>query len=117
MQKILVVDDEPLGRKNLCLLLEDENYDARQAASGKEAMEMLTNEWFDLVITDFVMPHGHGLQLVDVVHTLYPELPVVLLTGYLSVITGNKIMSGKGVVLEKPFNLDELLSTVRGLLG
>jgi two-component system nitrogen regulation response regulator NtrX len=115
-QKILVVDDEPSSRKSLCLLLEEEGYDARQAASGEEAMEMLADEPFNLVITDFVMPHGHGLQLVDVLHTLYPKLPVVLLTGYLSASTGDKIMSGKAEIVEKPFNVDEMLSTVRRLL-
>ncbi len=116
-EKILVVDDEPLGRKSLCLLHAQEGYDARQAASGEEAMEMLADEPFNLVITDFVMPHGHGLQLVDVLHTLYPKLPAVLLTGYLDVSTGNKIISGKAEVLHKPFKFDEMLSTVRRLLA
>ena len=115
-QKILVVDDEPLGRRNLHTLLNAEGYDVREAASGEEAMEMLPDERFDLVITDFVMPHGHGLQLVDVLHTLYPRLPVVLLTAYLSVSAGSKIVSGKAEVLQKPFQFDELLSTVRRLL-
>jgi CheY-like chemotaxis protein len=115
-EKILVVDDEDLSRKNLCLFLRGEGYDVRDAASAPEALQILTEEPFNLIITDFIMPHVDGIRLVDLVHDKWPTLPVLLTTAYFAVRAGNTILGGKAEVLSKPLNLNELLSTVRRLV-
>jgi CheY-like chemotaxis protein len=115
-EKILVVDDEDVSRKNLCLFLRNEGYEVRDAASGPEALQILTEEPFNLVITDFIMPHIDGIRLMDLVHAKWPTLPVLLATAYLSVHAGNTFSVGKAEVISKPLNLDELITIVRRLV-
>jgi CheY-like chemotaxis protein len=114
-KRILVVDDEDLSRKSLCVFLRDEGYDVRDAASGPEALLILTEESFDLIVTDFIMPNVDGIRLVDLIHEKWPALPVLLATAYFSVRPGNTVLAGKAEVISKPFDLNELLSTVRRL--
>ena len=109
-QKILVVEDEILSRNNLCKFLTGEGYIIRDAANGAEALEKITSESFDLVITDFVMPHVDGLRLIELVRGKWPQLPVILITGYLSAHAGDMILEGRAArIMTKPINLDDLL--------
>jgi CheY-like chemotaxis protein len=114
--KILVVDDEDLTRTNLSLFLRDEGYKVRDAACGAEALSALAGEAFDLVITDFIMPHVDGIRLTDLIHAKWPTVPVVLVTAYLSARGGNTILGGKAQVISKPIDLQELLGTVKRIL-
>jgi CheY-like chemotaxis protein len=115
-ERILVVDDEDLSRNNLCLFLRGEGYEVRDAATGPEALEILNRERFNLVFTDFIMPHVDGIWLVDLIHAQWPTIPVVLVTAYLSTGTGDMILAGKTEVISKPIDLSELLTTTRRLL-
>jgi DNA-binding NtrC family response regulator len=116
-QKILVVEDEFLSRDNLCKFLRGEGYIIREASNGAEALEKIAAESFDLVVTDFVMPHIDGLRLVELVHDKWPQLPVILVTGYLSANAGHIILEGRAAeIITKPINLDELLKTVKRVL-
>lgn len=114
--RILVVDDDDLSRKTLCLFLRHEGYEVRDAACGAEALSALAGEAFDLVITDFIMPHVDGIRLADLIHANWPTVPVVLVTAYLSARGGNTILGGKAKVISKPVDLQELLGTVKRIL-
>jgi DNA-binding NtrC family response regulator len=117
-QKILVVEDEFLSRDNLCKFLGDEGYIIREASNGAEALEKIAAESFDLVITDFVMPHIDGLRLVELVHDKWPQLPVILITGYLSANAGHIILEGRAAeIITKPIKLNELLKAVKRVLS
>jgi CheY-like chemotaxis protein len=94
-QKILVVEDEFLSRDSIVKFLSMAGYIVREASNGAEALEKLTAERFDIVVTDFVMPHIDGLRLIELVHSKWPELPVILVTGYLSANTGHIILEGR----------------------
>ena len=116
-QKILVVEDEFLSRNNLCKFLGSEGYIIRDAANGAEALEKITSESFDLVITDFVMPHVDGLRLIELVRGKWPQLPVILITGYLSAHAGEMILNGRAAqIMTKPIDLDDLLTAVKRTL-
>ena len=116
-QKILVVEDEFLSRDNLCKFLGGAGYIVREASTGAEALEKIAAERFDLVVTDFVMPHIDGLRLVELLHDKWPQLPVILITGYLSASAGHIFLEGKAAeIITKPIKLDELSKTVKRVL-
>ena len=71
---------------------------------------------FDLVITDFMMPKLNGIKFVEHLHSLQPRMPIIFMTGFLSVISGKTILDDVAEVLAKPFELDVLRSTVHRLL-
>jgi CheY-like chemotaxis protein len=117
VEKILVVEDEYLSRDVLSKYLSGKGYEVRQATNGAEALEILAGETFDLVITDFVMPHVDGLRLVELIHARWTQLPVILMTGYLSARAGNTILEGAvAEVITKPIALSELLKTIKRIL-
>ena len=113
-QKILVVEDEFLSRDNICKFLGGAGYIIREASNGAEALEKIAAERFDLVVTDFVMPHINGLRLAELIRDNWPQLPVILFTGYLSANAGHMILEGRAAeIITKPIKLDELSKTVK----
>ncbi|SFF35624.1 two-component system, response regulator YesN [Paenibacillus algorifonticola] len=85
MYKVLIVDDEPEIRLGLRLKVDWEELGLRiagEAANGTEALEQLEREVFDVVITDMNMPVMDGLSFLDNCRKLYPEIRLIILTGY-----------------------------------
>ena len=114
MAKILIVDDEARIRMLLQSLLKANGYEASTAKDGDEALALLKKEEFDLVITDLRMVPMDGMMLFREIKTLYPSMPVILLTAYASVETAIEAMKGGAFdYLTKPFKVDEMLATVR----
>ena len=66
--RILVVDDEPHIRSMVGITLERHGYDVQMAASGREGLEILEHNSFDLVLTDIVMQDGNGIAVLDRIH-------------------------------------------------
>ena len=80
---VLVVDDDPLVLANTAAMLEDLGHTALQAASGAEALGMLRGAHaVDVVLTDQVMPKMTGAQLIAAVKTEWPQLPLIIATGF-----------------------------------
>ncbi|MEO9130440.1 MAG: PAS domain S-box protein [Sphingomonas sp.] len=80
---VLVVDDDVLVLMNTAALLEDLGHRVLEANSGAEALDIFQNEPdIDLVITDQAMPSMTGIQLIDRIRTVRPDMPIVLATGY-----------------------------------
>ena len=113
---VLVVEDDRLNRNLVCKVLRNEGHQVFEASDGAEALELLYEQRFDLVITDFMMPKLNGLKLVEQLHSLQPRLPIIFITGYLSAISGSAILDNVAEVIPKPFELDVLRSTVQRLL-
>jgi len=113
---VLVVEDDRLNRKLICKVLRNEGHQVFEASDGAEALELLYEQRFDLVITDFMMPKLNGLKLVEQLHALQPRLPIIFITGYLSAISGRAILDNVAEVIPKPFELDVLRSSVQRLL-
>jgi CheY-like chemotaxis protein len=113
---ILVVEDDLLNRDLICKVLRKEGHQVVEACDGAIALEILQVLAFDLVITDFMMPKLNGIEFVEHLHSLQPRIPIIFITGFLSVISGKTILDDVAEVLAKPFELDVLRSTVHRLL-
>lgn len=117
MIKILLVDDEPSILSVLTTLLRKQDYDVKPLSEGAEAVEVVKDEKFDLVLTDIRMSPVDGLQVLKAMQEVQPQTPVILLTGFGSVKTAVDAMKGGAFdYVTKPFKVDELLMTVKRAL-
>jgi CheY-like chemotaxis protein len=115
-QNILVVEDDRLNRELLSKVLRQEGYQVLEACDGDIALKILQVLPCDLVITDFLMPMLNGIEFVDQLRSLQPQMPVIFITGYLSAIADKKIVDEVAEILAKPFEPNVLRSSVRRLL-
>jgi ATP-dependent Lon protease len=116
-QNILIVDDEEIARTNMEFVLQKDGYACTSAANGVAALEVLATEDIDLIISDLKMERMDGLELLAAVNNSYPEIPVIMVTGFASVHSAVEAMkSGAAYYLGKPVNLDVLRKTVREIL-
>jgi PAS domain S-box-containing protein len=102
---IVVVDDDFLVLINTVAMLEDLGHLPLQAASGEEALALIRSNTVDVVITDHVMPKMSGLQLAEAIKTEWPDLPVIIATGYADLPPGAGLPFRK---LSKPYSQNEL---------
>ena len=109
--RLLVVDDDPQVREATAALLEAAGYVVVPAAGPQEALERLSRDAFDAVLSDIVMPGGlSGLELAARIRTLRPHLPVVLMTGYSEALTDEAACPWP--VLSKPFTAAEAVAAL-----
>jgi putative two-component system response regulator len=107
--RLLVVDDVEAVRIALTECLGVIGYDVTAAASGVDALDLLRMERFDLMITDHTMPGLSGLELTEVVLTMHPDMPVVLLTGHTDVeMAKTSLLRWASDFVTKPVNIKEL---------
>jgi PAS domain S-box-containing protein len=112
--KILAVDDDGLVLFNTLAMLEDLGHVALEAHSGPEALDILEKTPVDLVITDQAMPQMSGMQLIAAIKERWPDLPVILATGYAELPAG----AAQGMPkLAKPFSETDLASTIAKLFA
>ena len=118
MTTILVVDDEYLIADILGYALEDEGYMVVKASNGQKGLEVLERERPALIITDFMMPVMDGLEFANAVRALpaVNHLPIILISGAQAHL-GMERSDLFDAVLDKPFNIDTILATVRRLLA
>ncbi len=84
-KRILVVDDEPRISNSLEMILSERNYDVTKASSGKEAIDLINRDEFDLVIADLILPGMTGLELLKNVKKSHPQLPVFIVTTFATI--------------------------------
>ncbi len=111
--RILIVDDE----QNVCDFLEDflqfKGYSALKASSGDEALQSLKSKETDLILLDILMPGMSGLEVLENVRKLYPELPVIILTGVKDKrIVDDTFNMGAADFIPKPIDLDILEQSI-----
>jgi putative nucleotidyltransferase with HDIG domain len=115
--RILVVDDESHVRSMIGATLERRGYDVQLASSGREALGMLDDNAFDLVLTDIVMKDGNGIALLERIHGQKPNLPVVMVTAIHDIsVAIDSMRRGAYDYLLKPFERDHLLAIVQRAL-
>ncbi len=90
--RLLVVDDNAVFREELGGLLEGEGHSVALAASGSKALEILATQPADVVLTDLKMPRMGGLALLTQITGTYPEILVVVITGYATIDTAVEAM-------------------------
>lgn len=108
---ILLVDDEPMVLKMLQTFLSSQNYRTICASSGQQAIIIIEQQHdkIDLLITDIRMPDMHGIQLLEAVHQLLPDLPTLLITGYSDFeLVAQGLKQRAFDLLFKPIDFDQL---------
>lgn len=117
--RVLIVDDEPLICDLLTRILGGEGLHLETAASGEEALAMLQQRKYALVITDLKMPGMNGMDLLQEIKQKHPEMPVIVITGYGTAETAVEAMRrGANDFIAKPFpELEQVISRVRRTLS
>ncbi|MHB9053807.1 MAG: sigma-54-dependent transcriptional regulator [Thermoleophilia bacterium] len=114
--RVLVAEDEDITRKHLLSALREEKYDVEGTGNGLDALGMIENDSFDVLITDIKMPRMDGLELLAKVKNISPETEVIVITGFGSINSAVDAMkNGADDYLPKPFDLDELVLKVNRL--
>ena len=111
---ILVVDDDPAVRSLIVeALRQGGEYIATEAADGREALEALSSNLYDLVISDIHMPGMNGMDLLGRIREIHPTISVILITAFPSVgLSVSAMKTGAVDFITKPFQVDELLYKV-----
>jgi CheY-like chemotaxis protein len=110
--KIVLVDDDAAVREVTGALLGELGHDVREAGSGKAALELLTRDpQVDLVLIDFAMPGMNGAELAREVHSIWPKLPILFVTGFADRAALAGVSEAR--IIGKPFVRDELGEKVR----
>jgi DNA-binding NtrC family response regulator len=112
--KLLIVDDERVALKNLEHVMKKEGYDVVATQSGANALKILGEQSFDVVLTDLRMEKVDGTQILRKCRELYPDTEVVLITGYATLESAVDAMKhGAFYYIAKPFKLDEVRKVVQ----
>ncbi len=114
---VLVTEDEPLVRMIAVETLRDAGYTVLEAGDGAEALDILAAAGVDLLITDIQMPRMNGYQLAEAAIARWPNLKILMVTGYARETVPACIASAVLRTLQKPFDIDRLPGVVAELLG
>jgi len=119
MSKILIVEDEAAIRRVLVKILSEENdtYQVDEAEDGVAGLEKIKNNDYDLVLCDIKMPKMDGVEVLEEVKKIKPEIPMVMISGHGDMETAIQTMRlGAFDYISKPPDLNRLLNTVRNAL-
>ncbi|MBI5183014.1 MAG: sigma-54-dependent Fis family transcriptional regulator [Nitrospinae bacterium] len=117
MDKILVVDDEKGMREFLSIMLKKEGYEVISAEGGGEAIDLIKDDSFDLVITDIKMPRLDGLTVLNAIKEIEPHTPVIMITAFAATETAVEAMKkGAYDYITKPFKIDEIRLIIKKAL-
>ena len=119
MSKILIIEDEAAIRRVLTKILSEENdsYKVEEAEDGLQGIEKVKNEDYDLILCDIKMPKMDGVEVLEAVKKIKPEIPMVMISGHGDLETAiNTMRLGAFDYISKPPDLNRLLNTVRNAL-
>lgn len=121
MPTILLVDDDEEFRTILGESLRRAGYEVREARDGRQGLKLYRDRTADLIITDLIMPEKEGLEMIQEVRRLRPDVKIIAISGgsrdgssdYLKIAKA----FGARQVLAKPFTRDEMLNSINEVLG
>ena len=119
MSKILIIEDEASIRRVLVKILTEENtqYQIFEAEDGLAGTEMIIDTDFDLILCDIKMPKMDGVEVLEAVKKIKPEIPIVMISGHGDLDTAvNTMRMGAFDYISKPPDLNRLLNTIRNAL-
>jgi len=114
MTRILIADDERELRDALCTVLSEEGFDCKVAGDGEEAIKLIEEENFDILIADIKMPKRNGIEVLEKVNQISPKTVTIIITAYATVETAIEALR-RGAVdyLIKPVDFDEVIMRVK----
>jgi CheY-like chemotaxis protein len=115
-KKVLIVDDDPSARESLKLLLSIDRHTVTEAKDGNEALALVADQHFDLVLLDFYMPGMHGGEVARRIKEIEPSLPILMVTAYLEKLIGFDKAGNTNAILGKPFAVGDLRNHIAQLL-
>jgi DNA-binding NtrC family response regulator len=117
MTKILVVDDDKEFRSYVSEALTRAGYEIQSAASGSEAIEKASEEDFDVVLLDLIMPKMSGSDVIVQLRRVSPRSKIIMITAFASIENAvDAIKRGAADYLTKPFKIDDLLIHIKRVL-
>jgi len=119
MSRILIIEDEAAIRRVLGKILSEESdtYKVEEAEDGLQGLEKIRNDDYDLVLCDIKMPKMDGVEVLEAVKKIKPEIPFVMISGHGDIETAiNTMRLGAFDYISKPPDLNRLLNTVRNAL-
>ncbi len=115
---LLITDDDEFFANTLARQLTRKGFRCTLTHDTAQAIDAVNKTLFDAAITDLVMPGDSGLKLVQTLHELDPDLPILVLTGYASITTAvEAIKLGARQYLAKPATIEEMLSALEQTQG
>ena len=117
MIRILLAEDEEAMRCYLERALQNAGYDVVAVGCGTEAIPYLTNQSFDLLLSDIVMPEMDGIELAQRCAELSPDTKVIFITGFAAVTLKASRETPHARILSKPFHLKDLVLEVQRVFG
>jgi two-component system nitrogen regulation response regulator NtrX len=117
MAKVLIVDDDRSIRKTLRNILEYEKYEVEESPDGLDCIVKVKQQDFDLIILDIKMPKMDGMEALERIQTLKPEIPVIMISGHGTIDTAvEAVKNGAFDFIQKPPDLNRLLITLRNAM-
>jgi len=117
MAAILLIDDEKSIRNVLKDILQHEGYRIEEAADGEQGLQKMAVQPFDLVLCDIKMPKMDGLEVLQQIMQLQPDVPVIMISGHGTIETAvDAVKKGAFDFIAKPPDLNRLLITIRNAL-
>lgn len=114
MSKILVIDDERAIRRALREILEFEDFEVDEAENGKQGLDMVKADHYDVIFCDIKMPEMDGMEVLDGILKAQIESPVIMISGHGNIETAvQAIKKGAFDFIEKPLDLNRILVTIR----
>jgi len=115
MEKVLIVDDDPVIQKFLGQRMKSfaDKFETIQANDGEEAIEILSQRYISLLVTDIVMPKVDGLSLLTYINNNYPQIQCIVMTGHRSSTLKKKLQEDNIFrFFNKPFHIDALTQAI-----
>lgn len=116
--KILFVEDEKDLRETLQESLQNNEFEVQAASNGEEALELLKNNHYDLILLDIILPRKNGLEVLEEFKKSKKEIPVILLTN----LSGSKNvqkaleLGARNYLVKSEYRLDEIVDRVKEIL-
>jgi DNA-binding NtrC family response regulator len=116
--QILVVDDEPnMLRLLKTILMDKTGYEVATTNNPLEVSKMLQEKPYDVVVTDLKMPLVDGMDLIDIIKKIDPQLPIIIITAYGTLETAEEaVQKGAYDFITKPFRKETILITIKRAL-